>query len=163
ISPGATMRTSKSIADDFLKRKARADAEALKEGEAEKAEAEKAEAEKADELIKVVIAEKLKEVEAEKEAEKSNDFEVHTTKPMSGLEVHTVEPVIPIEEEPVREEPVREEPVREEPVREKSVDRPAVVKKVRVQAKPVVENPGKPVVKKRWYDRIRPFGFEDSE
>ncbi len=143
------MRTSKSIADDFLKRKARADAEALKENGAEKAEAEKAEAEKADELIKVVIAEKLKEVEAEK----SSDFEVHTTKPMSGLEVHTVEPVVPIEEKPVREEPV---------------DRPAVVKKVRVQEKPIEEkriekSPEKPVVKKRWYDRIRPLGFEDLE
>ncbi|GAI89630.1 unnamed protein product, partial [marine sediment metagenome] len=144
------MRTSKSIADDFLKRKARADAEALREGEAEKAEAEKAEAEKADELIKVVIAEKLKEVEAEKaEASKPDEFEVRTTKPMSDLEVHTVEPVIPIEEKSIEEKPVEEKPVRE-----KTVDRPAVVNKVRVRAKPVEENPGKPVVKKRWYDRI---------
>lgn len=152
------MRTSKSIADDFLKRKARADAVALKEGEAEKAEAEKAEAEKADELIKVVIAEKLKEVEAERGGEKSSDFEVFTTKPMAPLEEHYVEPIVPIEEKPIEEKPIEKKPVRE-----KTVDRPAVVKKVRVQAKPVVENPGKPVVKKRWYDQIRPFGFEDSE
>ncbi|MBA7646284.1 hypothetical protein ES703_124654 [subsurface metagenome] len=148
------MRTSKSIADDFLKRKAQTDAKALKESEAEKLEAEKLEAEKADELIKAVLSEKIKEIEAEKaEASKPDELEVQTTKPMSGLEIHTVEPVVPIEEKPVREKPV---------------DRPAVVKKVRVQEKaikekPVEKSPEKPVVKKRWYDRIRPFGFEVSE
>ncbi|GAJ06261.1 unnamed protein product, partial [marine sediment metagenome] len=39
------MRTSKSIADDFLKRKAQGDVKALKESEAEKLEAEKLETE----------------------------------------------------------------------------------------------------------------------
>ena len=119
------MRTPKSIADDFLKRKAQTDAKALKETEAEKAEVESAEAEKADELIKAVIVEKLKEVEAE--AEKPSDFEVHTTKPMKEkpLEVHTVEPVIPIEEKTIKEpvkkvvkEPVKKvvkEPVKKNP------------------------------------------------
>lgn len=135
---GATMRTVKSIADEVLQRKAEAE-----KNEVEKTEAEKAEAEKVDELVKAVIAEKLKEIEAEKaEASKPDD-----------LEIHTVGPVVPIEEKPVREKPA---------------DQPAVVKKVRVQerpieAKPAEKNPGKPVVKKRWYDRIRPLGFEDSE
>ena len=110
------MRTSKSIADDFLKRKAQTDAKVLKESEAERAEAERAEAEKADELIKAVLSEKLKEIEDEKaEASKPGD-----------LEIHTVEPVVPIEEKPVREKPA---------------DRPAVVKKVRVQEKPIEEKP----------------------
>jgi len=138
------MRTVKSIADEVLRRKAEAE-----KNEVEKTEAEKAEAEKVDELVKAVIAEKLKEIEAEKaEASKPDDLEVHTTKPMSDLEIHAVEPVVPIEEKPA--------------------DQPAVVKKVRVQerpieAKPAEKSPGKPVVKKRWYDRIRPLGFEESE
>ncbi|GAI08676.1 unnamed protein product [marine sediment metagenome] len=79
------MRTAKSIADDFLKRKALSDAKGLKVVEAEKAEAEKVEAEKTDELLREVLGQKLKEVEAEGkvEAEKADpELETFTTKPM---------------------------------------------------------------------------------
>jgi len=81
---------------------------------------------------------------------------------MSDLEIHAVEPVVPIEEKPA------DQPAVVKKVREKPADQPAVVKKVRVQerpieAKPAEKSPGKPVVKKRWYDRIRPLGFEESE
>ncbi len=144
------MKTSKSIADEFLKRKAQ-----------EKTEANETVEVKA--FVKDIVDEKLAEIKAEKEAEKSKGLEVHTTKPISELEEYYVEPVVPVEEKPIEEKPIEEKPIEEKPVREKTVDRPAVVKKVRVQAKPVEENPGKPVVKKRWYDRIRPFGLEDSE
>jgi hypothetical protein len=145
------MKTSKSIADEVLRQKAREETEGL-------------EAEKADEKIKVMVEKKLAEIRAEKEAEKlsEGDLEVHTTKPMSDLEIHAVEPVVPIEEKPA------DQPAVVKKVREKPADQPAVVKKVRVQerpieAKPAEKSPGKPVVKKRWYDRIRPLGFEESE
>jgi hypothetical protein len=160
------MRTSKSIADDFLKRKAQRDVKALKESEAEKLEAEKLETEKADELIKVVLSEKIKEIEAEKAgASKPDELEAHTTKPMSGLEIYTVEPVVPIEEKPVREKPA-DQPAVVKKVRERPADQPAVVKKVRVQEKPTEEkpiekNPEKPVAgefeEKRRLNLMPPF------
>lgn len=68
------MKTDRSIADEFLRVKAK------------QVEAEKAEAEKADELIKEVLGQKLKEVEAEA---KESDFPVNTTKPMIPLREET--------------------------------------------------------------------------
>lgn len=142
------MRTSKSIADDFLKRKAQRDVKVLKESEAEKLEAEKLETEKADELIKAVLSEKIKEIEAEKaEASKPDDLEVQTTKPMSDLEIHTVEPVVPIEKKPAGQ------PAVVKKVREKPADQPAVVKKVRVQEKPIEEK----IEEKRKLNLMPPF------
>jgi len=137
------MRTVKTIADEVLRRKAEAE-----KNEVEKTEAEKAEAKKVDELVKAVIAEKLKEIEAEKaEASKPDDLEVHVTKPMSDLEIHSVEPVVPIEEKPA------DRPVVVKKVREKPADQPAVVKKVRVQEKPIEEK----IVERRRLNLMPPF------
>jgi len=90
------MRTYKSIADEFLRKKAREDAQALKVAEAElKAEKEaELKAEKEAELkaekeaeraeVRAKVEAERAEVRAKVEAEKSAE---------SGLEVHEVEPV----------------------------------------------------------------------
>jgi len=105
------MKSSKTIADEFLRRKAREDIEA----------------EKADELVREILEQKLVEKEAElkaeKEAEKSKGLEVHTTKPTSDLEVHAVEPVIkPVIKKPIVQEKIS---VQEKPI----VQKKPVVKK----------------------------------
>jgi len=102
------MKKYRSIADEVLRRKAQEEGEVLED-------------EKTDEFIREIVEKKLAEIEAEKEASKPDDIEVHVTKPMSDLNVHTVEPVIPLE-----------------------VEKPVIQKKPVIQGKPVVEE--KPVI-----------------
>lgn len=103
------MKTSKSIAEDFLKRKAQEKTEADETVEVEG-------------FVTDIVDKKLAEIEAEKEAEKSKGLEVHTTKPMSDIPplkeygvtpvtnpIHDKSPVKKVIEEPVKK--VIKEPV----------------------------------------------------